>query len=511
MHRVKQAVDTMDGSKIRHSPNLDRYLQTISGMKYFLIALLLFSLAFPRNAQSQIKLDIHERERDTNREIGDALNYSDCVHDYSWEFIYTYSGTGAGYMYWYLGENCDDLNSRKDPPQHPSTQGGTYKWTSKQLFFAASGLADCAPLEDTLTIWLLVMSSPSDETPMSSSFLQISIDTKGPDPASGVTAKFAQKGAMIDWSVNENSNVEDNAGFYILCWPRPKSIPPDTLEPSSSDAGTGTSGDGGTKSRSLNPRAFQGRADAGSKDGGLDGSIADAGGDAGGDAGYDAGDGSADADADTDADTDADGDSDLGSNGCGAAGGFGEGDTIILEDYRCTGRLGSSTRSHTVRGLENGVEYRFGVVVVDKNDNASDVSDVACATPEDVLSFFDIYREAGGKGSGFCFIATAAYGSYDHPHVKLLREFRDRYLQKMPGGPSLIRAYYEVGPMLARGVAGHEGLRLAARILLLPLVGLAALLLVLGPLGSLLLLAGGGAAGAYAFYAAKRRRMRFGP
>jgi len=48
---------------------------------------------------------------------------------------------------------------------------------------------------------------------------------------------------------------------------------------------------------------------------------------------------------------------------------------------------------------------------------------------------------SGGSGGG-CFIATAAYGSLMEPHVKILRDFRDRFLLGNTLGDRIIRFYY---------------------------------------------------------------------
>ncbi len=76
----------------------------------------------------------------------------------------------------------------------------------------------------------------------------------------------------------------------------------------------------------------------------------------------------------------------------------------------------------------------------------------------------------GGGGGGGCFIATAAWGSYLHPKVALLREFRDQYLLSNGPGRLFVRTYYTLSPPIADFIAKHESLRAVTRWMLTPLV-----------------------------------------
>ena len=88
-------------------------------------------------------------------------------------------------------------------------------------------------------------------------------------------------------------------------------------------------------------------------------------------------------------------------------------------------------------------------------------------------------RYAGPEGRivKACVIATVSYGAPYAKKVCLLRDFRDQILLKSAAGRKFVDFYYTYGSPLAGAVAGSEWARALIRILLLPLVGVAKLLL----------------------------------
>ncbi len=77
---------------------------------------------------------------------------------------------------------------------------------------------------------------------------------------------------------------------------------------------------------------------------------------------------------------------------------------------------------------------------------------------------------ASSSSGGGCFIATAAYGSYLHPQVQLLRNFRDEYLLTNAPGRAFVALYYRCSPPLAAVIARHPVLRGVVRLALTPVV-----------------------------------------
>ncbi|WP_394192925.1 CFI-box-CTERM domain-containing protein [Pseudoalteromonas atlantica] len=127
--------------------------------------------------------------------------------------------------------------------------------------------------------------------------------------------------------------------------------------------------------------------------------------------------------------------------------------------------------------------YKDGTVVsytYDKNGNLLSVTPNESSSGDDDSGGSD----TGGGGTdtsleapkegvsddGGCFIATAAYGSYFMPKVKVLRTFRDEYLLTNTPGQYFVAQYYHYSPPIADYISKREWLKTAVRGALTPLV-----------------------------------------
>lgn len=137
-------------------------------------------------------------------------------------------------------------------------------------------------------------------------------------------------------------------------------------------------------------------------------------------------------------------------------------------------------------------ELGYGSALIAENLKAGRHTITVTATNNAGLSSSDTISVPVGSsstsaGSGHCIIATAAFGSYLHPYVGMLRNFRDAFLLTNKPGQTFVRWYDRASPPLAVLIAQKAYAREAVRVMLLPAVGFSALALNIGLFWSVLM------------------------
>jgi hypothetical protein len=160
--------------------------------------------------------------------------------------------------------------------------------------------------------------------------------------------------------------------------------------------------------------------------------------------------------------------------------------SLLDPAYVCTSSLGPGESGARITGLVNGQLYHFRVVSVDAFGNATS-SDQIDGIPQPTEDLWRRYRDAGG-GPGGCFIATAAFGSYENRWVYVLRDFRDQVLLEHDFGRAFVDWYYANSPRPAAWIAQHGGVRAITRLFLVPLIAAAWFWLYVPPVQKALVL-----------------------
>lgn len=136
--------------------------------------------------------------------------------------------------------------------------------------------------------------------------------------------------------------------------------------------------------------------------------------------------------------------------------------------FACSSMIGATSNTARITGLTNNHPYHFVVLAIDNFGNATP-SEAVVATPQPTEDLYRRYRDAGGAPGG-CFIATAAFGSYESDWVYILRDFRDEVLLPSAMGHGFVDWYYAHSPPAAAWIAERGWARSLTRAALLPVI-----------------------------------------
>ena len=119
---------------------------------------------------------------------------------------------------------------------------------------------------------------------------------------------------------------------------------------------------------------------------------------------------------------------------------------------RFSSSLDNSTKTASLISLKQKVNEAYDVTTTIGNMDLRQDFRSRYTTNRNTLSSLKTQLSnvnTGSSGSsGGCYIATMAYGNYDHPQVMILRKFRDDVLSKSQFGKWFIKTYYLYSPKL---------------------------------------------------------------
>ncbi|WP_396188500.1 CFI-box-CTERM domain-containing protein [Flavobacterium sp.] len=106
---------------------------------------------------------------------------------------------------------------------------------------------------------------------------------------------------------------------------------------------------------------------------------------------------------------------------------------------------------------DNEIVNKFGNTVyatfqfIDENGQSTNF-EIKCNNIDTFKQAYKLKYNSDLKPPSFCFIATATMGSYDHPEVMELRNFRDNWILKQQWGDRFVDWYYHYGAIAAKSI-----------------------------------------------------------
>lgn len=135
---------------------------------------------------------------------------------------------------------------------------------------------------------------------------------------------------------------------------------------------------------------------------------------------------------------------------------------ISINDVEVIQRCSNQSKVSEYKSLVDFLLGKLGPIQINQVKHLCYWKDVraaqATATAKKVGSTISSAADKGG-----CYIATMAYGDYNHPQVLELRKFRDDFLSKTILGRRFISFYYKYSPTLVERLKNKQAINLIIR------------------------------------------------
>jgi hypothetical protein len=135
-------------------------------------------------------------------------------------------------------------------------------------------------------------------------------------------------------------------------------------------------------------------------------------------------------------------------------------DGISMNDVEAIQRCSNQIKVAEYQGLVDFLLGKLGPIQINQVKHLCYWKDVR---PVQAKSTAKKVGSTISSASDGCYIATMAYGDYDHPQVLELRKFRDDFLSRTTLGRSFIKLYYRYSPSLVQMLKNKQGINLIIR------------------------------------------------
>jgi len=140
--------------------------------------------------------------------------------------------------------------------------------------------------------------------------------------------------------------------------------------------------------------------------------------------------------------------------------------TIINVLNKAQGRFNSNDPNNLETMSKKFTTARSLLSTITQMDMSKEIKKRINTNTATIVSVDGAIKRAEKQKSKGCYIATMAYGSYEHPQVLILRQYRDYKLSRSILGRAFIKIYYSISPYLVGALKDNNQINKLIRYVL---------------------------------------------